>query len=39
MNSPHRRSDAQEDLKAVPLVSTDYGLLGERESEGQAGHP
>ena len=35
VNSPHRRSDAQEDWEGVPHVSMDYGFLGERESEEQ----
>ena len=35
MNSPHRRSDAQDDLEGLPHVSMDYGFLGERESEEQ----
>ena len=35
MNSPHRRSDAQDDLGGVLHVSMDYGFLGERESEEQ----
>ena len=35
VNSPHRRSDADDDLEAVPHVSMDYGFLGERESEEQ----
>ena len=33
VNAPHRRSDAQDDLEGVPLVSTDYWFFGERESE------
>ena len=33
VNAPHRRSDAQDHLKGVPHVSTDFGFLGERESE------
>ena len=35
MNSPHRRSDAQDDLEGVPFVSMDNGSLGEKESEEQ----
>ena len=35
VNSPHRRSDAQEDWEGVPHVSMDCGFLGERESEEQ----
>ena len=35
VNAPHRRSNAQDDLDGVPHVSTDYGFLGERESEEQ----
>ena len=35
VNSPHRRSDAQDDLEGVRRVSMDYGFLGEKESEGQ----
>ena len=35
MNSPHRGSDAQDDLEGVPHVSMDYGFLGEKESEEQ----
>ena len=35
MNSPHRRSDAQEDTEGVLHVLTDCGFLGERESEEQ----
>ena len=35
VNSPHRRSDAQDDLEGVPHVSRDHGFLGERESEEQ----
>ena len=34
VNSPHRRSDAQDDLE-VSHVSMDYGFLGEREAEDQ----
>ena len=34
-SSPHRKSDAQEDLDGVFLVSMDYGFVGERESEEQ----
>ena len=33
MDSPHRRSDAQDDLEGVPHVSMDSGFHGERESE------
>ena len=33
--SPHRGSDAQDDLEGVLHVSMDYGFLGERESEEQ----
>ena len=32
VNATHRRSDAQDDMDAVPHVSMDYGFLGERES-------
>ena len=32
---PHRRSDAQDDVEGVRLVSMDYGFLGEKESEEQ----
>ena len=43
VNSPHRRSDAQDDLEGVSHVSMDHGFLGEREAEEQndscAGHP
>ena len=35
VNSPHRRSDAQDDLQGVIHVSMDYGFLGEKESEEQ----
>ena len=35
MNSPHCRSDDQDNLEGVPHVSTDYGFFGERESEEQ----
>ena len=35
MNSPHRRSDAQDDLEDVSHVSMDYGFFGEKESEDQ----
>ena len=35
VNSPNRRSDAHDDLEAVPHVSMDYGFLGERKSEEQ----
>ena len=35
VNSPHRSSDAQDDLEGVPHVSLEYGFLGERESEEQ----
>ena len=33
VNSPHRRSDAQDDMEGMTHVSMDYGFLGERESE------
>ena len=33
VNAPHRRSDAQDDLKGVPHVCMDCGFLGEKESE------
>ena len=33
MNTPHRRSDAQDDLEGAPHVSMDYGFLGEKEPE------
>ena len=35
VNSPHRRSDAQDALEGVLRVSMDIGFLGERESEEQ----
>ena len=35
VNSPHRRTDAQDDLEGLLHVSMDYGFLGERESEEQ----
>ena len=35
VNSPHRRSDAQDDVEGVRHVSMDYGFLGEEESEEQ----
>ena len=35
MNSPHRRSDDQDDLERVLHVSRDNGFLGEKESEEQ----
>ena len=35
VNSPQRRSDAQDDLDGVPHVSMDYGFFGEKESEEQ----
>ena len=35
VNSPHRRSDAQDDVEGVRHVSTDYGFLVDRESEEQ----
>ena len=35
VNSPHRRSDAQDDLEGVLHVSMDHGFLGENESEEQ----
>ena len=38
MNSPHRRSDAQDDPEGVPHVSMDYGFFGEWESEEQVTH-
>ena len=34
-NSPHRRSDAQDDLAGVPPVPMDYVFLDEKESEEQ----
>ena len=33
VNSPHRRSDLQDDFEGVRHVSMDNGFLGERESE------
>ena len=33
MNSPHRRSDAQDDLEGVLHVSMDCGFAGEKESD------
>ena len=33
VKSPHRRSDAQDDLEGVHHVSLDCGFLGEKESE------
>ena len=35
VNSPHRRSDAQDDLEGVSHVSMDYEFFGEKESEEQ----
>ena len=35
VNAPHRRSNDQDDLDAMPHVSMDYGFLGERDSEEQ----
>ena len=35
VNSPYKRSDAQDDLEGVAHVSTDHGFFGERESEEQ----
>ena len=35
VNSPHRRSDAQDDLEQVSRVPMDYGFFGEKESEEQ----
>ena len=35
VNSPPRRSDAQDDLDGVSHVSMDYGFLGEKEAEEQ----
>ena len=35
MNSPHRRSDAQDDLEGFLFVSMDNGSLGDKESEEQ----
>ena len=35
VNSPHRRSDAQDVLEGVLHVSMDCGFFGERESEEQ----
>ena len=32
VNAPHRRSDAEDDLEGVPLVSMDFGFLGERRN-------
>ena len=34
VNTPHRRSDARDDLDGAPHVSMDNGFLGESESEG-----
>ena len=31
VNSPHRKSDAQEDLEGVSHVSSDHGFFGGRE--------
>ena len=36
-NAPHRRNDAQDDLKGVPHVSMDNGFLGEKESKDRVG--
>ena len=33
VNSPHKRSDAQDDLEGVPHVPTEDRFLGRRESE------
>ena len=35
MNSPHRRSDAQDDLEGVLHVSMYYGFFCEKESDEQ----
>ena len=35
VNSPHRRSDAHDDLEGLLHVSMDCGFLGEKESEEQ----
>ena len=35
MISPHRKSDAQDDLEGVLLVSMDFRFLGEKEPEEQ----
>ena len=35
VNSPHRRSDAHDDLEGLLHVSMDRGFLGEKESEEQ----
>ena len=35
MISPHRKSDAQDDLEGVLLVSMDFRFLAEKESEEQ----
>ena len=35
VNSPHRRSDVQDDLEGVLHVSMDFGFFGEKESEEQ----
>ena len=35
VNSPHRRSDAQDDFEGCLHVSMDHGFFGERESEEQ----
>ena len=37
MNSPHRRSEPQDDLEGVLRVSMDVGFLGERDSESHFG--
>ena len=34
-NSPHKRSDARDDLEGVLHVPTDYGFLGGKENEEQ----
>ena len=36
VNSPHRRSDAQDDLEVVLHVSMDYAFVDEKEPEEQA---
>ena len=33
VNSPHWRSDAQDDMKGMLHVSMDHGFFGEKESE------
>ena len=35
MNSPHRRSDAQDDVEGVLHVLMDHGFFSEKESEEQ----